>query len=279
MAILVQQVGLPRYRANGAGGIKHRCHHQRQHTWQHQRRERPHDVQAEDEGLALLVGEARHGEQPLVLDRRIEDEAENGDGDDHQQDPARNFKLLQPDDDRQPDERHDDRHRGKGPQRHRQPLQRVLDHQPHPVGGDQQQEEPDADTGAVGDPHRQVVEDPAAHPGHRDGGKQHPHQKDGAERHRDGDLLPQHQAEGGKGGERDGAADGHRQLGPEPHQQRTKTRYQTGGHEHGAGGKARLAEHAGHHDHRIDHGEEGGEPRQHLLAHVAASLADHEVAI
>ena len=46
-----------------------------------------------------------------------------------------------------------------------------------------------------------------------------------------------------------------------------------------APGKTRLAEHAGHHDHRIDHGEEGGEPRQHLLAHVAAPLADHEVAI
>ena len=27
-----------------------------------------------------------------------------------------------------------------------------------------------------------------------------------------------------------------------------------------APGKTRLAEHAGHHDHRIDHGEEGGEP-------------------
>ena len=279
VTILIEQVGLPRHGADGAGGIEYRRHHQRQHAGQHQRREGPHDIQTEDEGLALIVREARQGEQSLILHRRIENQAEDGDGDDHQQDPPRYSQLLQPEDHRKADQGHDDRHGGKSPQRHRQPLQRVLDHQPHPVGGNKQQEETDTDAGTVGNPHGQVVEDPATHPGHRDGGKQHPHQEYGPQRHRNGDLLPQHQTEGGKRREGNSAADGHRQLGPEPHQERTEPRHQTGGDKHGAGRKARLAEHARHHDHRVDHGKEGGEARQHLLSDVAAPLADHKVAI
>ena len=279
MTIFIQQVRLPCYRPDGAGGIEYRRHHQRQHAGQHQRRERAHDIQTEDEGLTLPVRQARQGEQPLILHRRIEDKAEDGDGDDHQQDPPRYSQLLQPEDHRKADQGHDDRHGGEGPQRHRQPLQRVLDHQPHPVGGDEQQKETNPDAGAVGNAHRQVVEDPATHPGHRDGGKQHPHQEDGPQRHRNGDLLPQHQTEGSKRREGNSATDGHRQLGPEPHQERTETRHQTGGDKHGAGRKARLAEHAWHHDHRVDHGKEGGEARQYLLSDIAAPLTDHEIAI
>ncbi len=219
VAILIQQIGLPRHGANGAGGIKHCGHHQCQHAGQHQRRERSYDVQAEDKGLALIVGETRQSEQALILHRRVKNKAKDGDGDDNQQDPARDFELLQPEDHREAEQGHDDRHRGKGPQRDRQPLERVLDDQPYPVGGDKQQKETDPDTGTVGNPHRQVVEDPATHPGDRDSCKQHPHQEYGTERDRNGDLLPQHQTESGKGGERDGTADRHRQLGPESHQQ------------------------------------------------------------
>ncbi|MNE21584.1 hypothetical protein D3C80_1147510 [compost metagenome] len=162
---------------------------------------------------------------------------------------------------------------------HRQTGPFVLDHHADAVGGDQQQEQADADAGAVGDAGWQVGQNPLTHTGDADQGKQHPHPEDGTQRNRDAQPLPQHQAEGGKGGEGDGAADGHRQAGPEPHQQGAKGGDQTGGDEHRPLLKARDTQHIGYHYDAVHHGQEGSQPGQQFLTHAAAALGNGKIGI
>ena len=155
----------------------------------------------------------------------------------------------------------------------------VLDHQTHVVGRDQQQEQADTDTGAVRHARGQVAQNPRAHTGGGDGSEDNPHEEDRAQRHFRRELLAQHQAEGHEGGERNRAADGDRQLGPQAHQQRAEGGGQAHRNEHGAGVKACLAEHAGHDKHGVDHCHEGGDTSHDLALLGAAACRNLEITI
>ena len=278
VATFVDEARLTGHRTDGAGGIKHRGHHQRQYGRDHHRIEGAQQIHAANQ-RALLASQARHGEEALPGHFRVEHKAENGDGDDHHQDAARHLATLQTEDGGQTQHRHDDREGGDLTQLYRQTGAFVLDHHADAVGGDQQQEQPDTDAGTVGDAGGQVVQDPLTHAGDADQGEQNTHQEDGAQRHRDAQPLPQHQAEGGKGGEGDGATDGHRQLGPQTHQQRAEGGDQAGGHKHRPLFKTGGAQHVWHHYDAVNHGQEGGQPGQQLLAHAAAARRNGKIRV
>ena len=148
------------------------------------------------------------------MDVRIENQADNRHADNGQQNTAWYFHFFQTDDHREANQRHHHREAGKFAQRHRQTIQRVFDHQTNAVGSDQQQKQANPDPGTVGHTLRQVAQDPAADAGCRDHRKQDTHKEYCAEGHRNTNVLPQHQAEGGEGGQRDSAADGHWQIRP-----------------------------------------------------------------
>ncbi|MNP00645.1 hypothetical protein D3C76_924380 [compost metagenome] len=155
----------------------------------------------------------------------------------------------------------------------------VLDHHADAVGGDQQQEQTYTYAGAVGDAGGEVVQDPLAHAGDADQGKQHTHQEDGAQRDRYAQSLTQYQTECGKGGEGNGATYGHRQLGPQTHQQGAEGGDQAGRHENGALLKTGGTQHVRHYYDAVDHGQEGGQTGQQLLADSAATLGDGEIGV
>ena len=148
------------------------------------------------------------------MDVGIENQADNRHADNGQQNAARHLHFFQTNDHREANQRHHHRETVKVAQRHRQTVQRVFDHQTNAVGGDQQQEQANPDPGTMRHALRQVTQDPAADAGCRDHRKQDPHQEYCAEGYRNTDLLPQHQAEGGEGGQRDSATDRHRQIRP-----------------------------------------------------------------
>ena len=128
-------------------------------------------------------------------------------------------------------------------------------------------------------PGGEVIQDPLAHAGDADQGKQHTHQEDGAQRDRNAQSLTQYQTERGKGGEGDGATDSHRQLGPQAHQQGAEGGDQTGGHKHRALLKAGGTQHVRHHYDAVDHRQEGGQPRDQLLTHAAAARRNGKIRV
>ena len=205
------------------------------------------------------------------MDVRIEDQADNRDADNRQQDTARYFQFFKADNHRQPDQRHNHREAVKMTQRHRQTIQRVFDNQAHAVGGNQQQEQADTNPGAVRHALRQVTQDPATNTGCGNHRKQHAHQKDRAQRDRNADLLTQHQAEGGKRGQRDGAANRQRQVRPQAHHQRADAGNQTGGDKYRCRRETRFTEHTRHHNDGIDHRQKGGKTGNDFLTHGAAA--------
>ena len=148
------------------------------------------------------------------MDVRIENQAHNRHTNNGQQNTARHLHFFQTNDHREANQRHHHREAGKFAQRHRQTVQRIFDHQTNAVGGDQQQEQANPDPGTMRHALRQVAQDPAADAGRGNHRKQDTHQEYRAEGHRNTDLLPQHQAKGGEGGQRNGAADSHRQICP-----------------------------------------------------------------
>ncbi|STQ08167.1 Uncharacterised protein [Enterobacter cloacae] len=87
---------------------------------------------------------------------RIENQANNGHTDNGQQNAAWDFQFFQTNNHRQANQGHDHREAGEVTQRHRQTVQRVLNDQTHAIGGNQQQEQTDTDTGAVRHAVRQV---------------------------------------------------------------------------------------------------------------------------
>ncbi|CAJ1765790.1 hypothetical protein LGKMAHEF_00202 [Aeromonas salmonicida] len=131
----------------------------------------------------------------------------------------------------------------------------------------------------MGDTGGQVIQDPLAHACDTDQGKQHTHQEDGAEGNRNAQSLTQYETERGKGGEGDGATYGHGQLGPQPHQQRAEGGDQTGGHEDGALLKTGSTQHVRYHYDAVDHGKEGSQPCQQLLAHTATARGNGKIRI
>ena len=84
-------------------------------------------------------------------------------------------------------------------------------------------------------------------------------------------MLAQHQAEGGKRGQGDGAPDRQRQVRPQAHHNRTHTRNQAGGNEDRRWREARFAEHARHHDDGVHHRQKRRQTGNNFLAHGAAA--------
>ena len=139
---------------------------------------------------------------------RVENQADDRHADDGQQNTARNLQFFKADDHRQAHQRHHHREAVELTQRDRQTVQRVFHHHADAVGGNQQQEQTDTDAGAVRNTLRQIAQDPATNTGSGDDGEEYAHQEHRAQSNRHADVLAQHQAESGKGSQRDGAANG-----------------------------------------------------------------------
>ncbi len=149
----------------------------------------------------MIVAQRRHRKNAGEVYGRIEKQTHNRHANDGQKDTARHLQLLQADNHSQTNQRHHHREAVEVAQRHRQPFNRVFHHQANAVGGDQQQEQADTDPSAMRHALRQVAQDPATNAGGGDHGKQDAHQEHCAKGDRDANLLAQHQAEGGKGGQ------------------------------------------------------------------------------
>ena len=257
--------------ADGAGGIKHRGHHQRQHAWQNNRVQGADDIQATNQGVTLVVAQRRHGENAGEVNGRIENQTDNRNTDDGQQNTARHLQFFQADNHRQTNQRHNHREAGEMAHGHWQAVQWVFDYQTNAVRCNQQQEQADTDTGAVRHALRQVAQDPATNPGGGDEGEQHTHQEYRTQRDRHADVLTQHQAKRGKGGQRDRTANRQRQVCPQAHDDGADARNQTGGNENGRRREAGFTQHARHHDDGVNHRQKRRQTCNNFLTHGAAA--------
>ena len=201
---------------------------------------------------------------------RIENQANNGHTDNGQQNAAWDCQFFQTNNHRQANQGHDHREAGEVTQRHRQTVQRVLNDQTHAIGGNQQQEQTDTDTGAVCYAVRQVAQNPATNAGCRDNGEQHAHQEDGSQGNRYADVLAQHQAKRGEGGQGNGTANRHRQIRPQPHYDGANTGDKTGCNENRCRWESCFTEHARHNDDGVHHCQKRCQTGNDFLAHGAA---------
>ena len=149
----------------------------------------------------MVIAQRWHGKHAGEVHVWIENQADDRDTNDGQQNAARYLQFLQTDNHRQTYQRHDNREAIELTQRNRQAVQWVFHHHANAVRGDQQQEQADTNARTVRNALRQIAQNPATNTGSRDDGKQYTHQEYRAQRNRNADVLAQHQAKGGKGGQ------------------------------------------------------------------------------
>ena len=145
---------------------------------------------------------------------------------------------------------------------------RVAHHDTGVMQGDQRQEQADAGGNRRAQRQGDGVDDPLTNAEDRQQEKQHRRNEYRAQRHLPGVAHVQDHGVGEEGVEAHARCQGNWVVGDQAHHGRTDGRRQAGGDKHRALVHAGLAEDARVHEQDVGHGQEGGDPRENLGAHI-----------